>query len=101
VRIYVTQQKICAIFRSLTEEVSSIVVGSLVDALDGQRSFLQRTSVLPHCLAGRRLQDGDTVRQRRSVNSVALNATSEANLAFSLAADLVTEEGARLQQVVA
>lgn len=75
-------------------------MGPFVDAFDGQRSLLQRARVLPQSLTGRWFQDGDSVRQRWSVNPVALRAASETDLAFSFAADLVAEEGTRFQQVV-
>lgn len=85
----------------LTEEIPSVVMSALVDGLDRQRPFLHRASVLPQRFAGCRFQNRDTVRQGRSVNSVAWGGPSETHLPFSLAADFVSEEGTRFQQVVA
>lgn len=84
----------------LTEKIASVVMGALVDALDRERSFLKGASVLPRCFAGARLQNGDAVRQGRSVNSVSRGASSQPNLPLPLATDLVSKERARLQQVV-
>lgn len=75
-------------------------MGALVDALDRERPFLKGASVLPRCFAGARLQNGDAVRQGRSVNSVSRGASSQPNLPLPLATDLVSKERARLQQVV-
>lgn len=57
--------------------------------------------MLPGCFAGRWFQNRDTVRQRWSVNSIAWRGSSKAHLPFSLAADFVSEEGTRFQQIVA
>jgi len=75
-------------------------VGPLVDALNRQRAFLQRTSVLPQSLAGQRFQNGDSVGQRWPMNSITLAAAGETDLALPLAADLVAEERTGLQQIV-
>lgn len=86
----------CRASSLLTEKVSPVIVGPLVDALNRQQPLLQRTSMLPQSLAGRWFENGDPVGQRRPMNPVALAAAGKTDLAFPLAADLVAEERTRL-----
>lgn len=82
------------------QEVTPVVVRALVDALDRERALLQRAGVLPQGLASRRLQNADTVGQSRPVQSVALGASAQPDLALAFAPGLVPEERARLQELV-
>lgn len=83
-----------------TQEVATVVVGALVDALDRERPLLQGTRVLPQSLAGWWFQDADAVSQGWPVKTDALGATTQTDFALALTARLVPEEGTRFEELV-
>jgi hypothetical protein len=82
------------------EEVAPVIMGPLVDALDRQGPLLQGTGVLPEALACRGLEDAHAVGQSRTMEPVALGASGQADLPLPLAASLVAEERAGLEELV-